>query len=274
MVSGEGEWESKGDFFKKFRNDPQFCKAVCWLLLCWVWTYFAEFCDYPKAAGQCLCRIHWKSSPQSSLQSGLCSSGLVLLSLPYLPPWGCREITMRSFLGKSAVPVFSATLFPLVSYLSYLPALFLLALLHIPKVMTYFFILIFLSWFLVWFIPTCRWGLCVAQVWVGRPGRSYNILNLRFLYLDHTYPLYLTGLWWGSNKINLRTCLLKHKRVAFLIFPTSPRSLVCFLPWCPALSFGHGAFSVTSLFTSVLLRTLHLILFKLPSTWVRASWHR
>lgn len=145
--------------------------------------------------------------------------------------WGdCHE----SFLGKSAVPVFSATLFPLVSYLSYLPALFLLALLHIPKVMTYFFMLIFLSWFLVWFIPTCHWGLCVAQVWVGRPGRSHNILNLRFLYLDHTYPLYLTGLWWGSNKINLWTCLLKHKRVAFLIFPTSPRSLVRFLPWCPA----------------------------------------
>lgn len=117
--------------------------ASLWL----TWTHFLEFCDYSEVVGP-WCATHTEDHHlKGGSPSGLWSSGLSLLLSSLLAPRGCGEVTVSSFLGTQQFPS-SVLLTPLVSYVSsFPPALFHLAFLHIPKVMTYFFI--FLTWFLV-----------------------------------------------------------------------------------------------------------------------------
>lgn len=113
----------------------------------------------------------------------------------------------------------------------------------IPRVMLSFF------WF--WFIRPCLWGLCVVQIWVGRPDRSSAhisdwlcylgqvtgdlepVVSLSSLHLRHV-PHRVMGEGQKKKKRNSWKCLLKYKCIALLMFPTSPSFFVYSLLWCHA----------------------------------------
>ena len=128
--------------------------------------YFSGLCDDSKAVCWCVCAQCWKSPPHRRFEAwallfSTCPSSLFITAhqdcygsgLQWASSWGNWQFDFQCH-----------------SLPSFLTCLLIFLLFFIPRVMIIFIYSWPDVWF--WFIRPCLWGLCVVQIWVGRPDRS------------------------------------------------------------------------------------------------------